>query len=116
MTASLPSRARQEVKVDLSGLSERQQLVRLHVIRLGEMAFGPRWQSYLAEILSGEVGRPVGQSQIGHWISGRRPVPEAMIDPLQRIAMRLAGDMERRADLIRADWGPDPSPEDLKGL
>lgn len=116
MTASKPPRARQEVKVDLSGLSERQAIVRMHTIRLGELAFGPRWQSYLAEILSSEIGRKVGQPQIAHWISGRRPVPEAMLDPLQRIAMRLADDMERRADLIRADWGPDPSPEDLKGL
>lgn len=111
-----PKTTRQEVRVDLSGLSERQAVVRLHVIRLGELAFGPRWQSYLAETLSTEVGRTVGQSQIAHWIAGRRPVPEAMIEPLQRLAMRLATDMERRADLIRADWGPDPSPEELNAL
>lgn len=106
---------RREPKVDLSGLSDHQVLVRQGVVTLGELAFGPRWQSDLAAALSEEAGRRVGQAQVSHWFLGVRPIPEAMIEPLQRLAVRVADDLVRRADRIRADWVAAPQ-EDLDAL
>ncbi len=103
MTLS-PPKPRREPKVDLSGLSDRQVLVRQGVVTLGELAYGPRWQSDLAAALSEEAGRRIRQAQVSHWVLGVRPVPEAMIEPLQRLAARVADDLIRRADRIRADW------------
>lgn len=114
MTLS-PPKPRREPKIDLSGLSDRQVLVRQGVVTLGELAFGPRWQSDLAAALSQEVGRRVGQSQVSQWVAGSRPVPEALIEPLQRLAVRAADDLARRADRIRADWVAAPQ-EDLDAL
>lgn len=114
MTLSSP-KPRREVQVDISGLSDRQALIREHVLRLGELAFGPRWQSDFAAALSAEARKAITQAQVGHWIAGRRPVPEGLIEPIQRLAIRLAKDLERRADRIRADWTEAPQ-EDLDAL
>lgn len=115
MTAS-PQKPRREVQVDLTGLTDRQVIIRHHVVALGENAYGPRWQSYLAAALSEEASRKIGQAQVSHWVAGIRPVPEVLIAPLQRLAMRIADDLERRADRIRADWDAGPSPEDAETL
>lgn len=102
--ATPPSKPRREAKVDLSGLSPEQVRTRRGVVNLGTLAFGPRWQTDLAAALSQEAGRRIGQAQVSHWISGERPVPEALIEPLRLVAMRLAEDLERRASQIREDW------------
>ncbi|KQO91650.1 conserved protein of unknown function [Methylorubrum extorquens] len=115
MTLSPPKPPRREPKVDLSGLTDRQILVRQGVVTLGELAFGPRWQSDLAAALSQEAGRRVGQAQVSHWVLGVRPVPESLVEPLQQLAMRIAADLVRRADRIRADWSAAPQ-EDVDAL
>ncbi|MBK3400858.1 hypothetical protein [Methylobacterium ajmalii] len=104
------SAPRREVQVDLSGLTQRQIFLREQVIMLGEMAFGARWQSVFAAELSQHAGRPVRQAQVSHWISGYRPVPEAMVEPLRDLALRVAAEMARRVDEIRARWAPPPVP------
>lgn len=106
---------RREPKIDLSGLTDRQVLVRQGVVTLGDLAFGPRWQSDLAAALSKESGRRIGQAQVSHWFLGVRPVPEALIEPLQRLAIRSADDLVRRADRIRSDWVEAPQ-EDVAAL
>lgn len=42
-------------------------------------------------------------------------MPEALLDPLQRLAMRAADDLVRRADRIRSDWGEAPQ-EDVDAI
>lgn len=113
MTAPSP-KPRREVRVDLSGLTDRQVLVRQHVVSLGERAYGPRWQSDLAVALTKEAGRRVGQSQVSQWVSGSRPVPEGLLEPLQRLAFKVVADLERRADAIRADWIASYPDEDVE--
>lgn len=103
-------------QVDLSGLSRRQIALRRRVVALGERAFGSRWQTEFATAASEEAHRHVGQAQVSHWISGRRPVPEGLIEPLRRLAFRLADELEFRAAEIRADWAQDPSEEDNEAL
>lgn len=109
-----PPKHRREAKVDLSGLSDSQLFNRRSVIALGERAFGPRWQSLFAEALTREAGRRVGQVQVAQWIAGDRPVPEALIEPIRSLALRLADDMERRAADLRADWAKAPPAEDVE--
>jgi hypothetical protein len=111
-----PTAPRREVHVDLSGLSQTQLHLRGRVIALGERALGPRWQSGLAEELSRELGRPIAQSRVGHWVSGFRPVPEAWEPALRRIALRLADRMAKDIDAIRADWAEDPPAEDVHAI
>lgn len=103
-------------RVDLSALSTRQIDLRRRVIALGERAFGDRWQTSFASATAREIGRHIGQAQVSHWISGKRPVPEALVEPLRRLALRLADELERRAAEIRADWAADPSEEDREAL
>lgn len=110
----LHPKPRRDPKIDLSGLTDRQMVVRQHVVALGEQAYGLRWQSDLAAALSKAASRKVGQAQISHWFSGIRPVPEAMIESLQRLAMRIADNLVRRAERIRADWSEDPPAEDIE--
>ncbi|MBK3398052.1 hypothetical protein [Methylobacterium ajmalii] len=115
MTASAP-KPRREVKVDLTGLTERQLSLRTRVIRLGECIFGVRWQSDLAAALAKEARRPVGQAQVAHWISGRRPVPEALAPAIESLAHKLAEQLLHRYDIVMADW-PKPLPRrDAKAL
>ncbi|MCK2054974.1 helix-turn-helix domain-containing protein [Methylobacterium sp. 37f] len=115
MTES-PPKPRREVKVDISGLSSDQVLIRRAVILLGERAFGPRWQSDLAAALSIEANRRITQAQVSQWISGQRPVPEGLVDPLQRLALRKASEMESMAAELRADWAPTPPAEDIAAI
>lgn len=115
MSNPSPKPPRREPQVDLSGLSDHQIRLRAGVIALGERVFGARWQTDLSTALSDVAGKRVGQAQISHWVAGLRPVPEALIEPLQRLAIRAAEDLERRAAEIRADW-IDPPPEDSQAL
>lgn len=112
----VPPKPRREVRVDLSGLTSDQVFHRRGVVRLGELAFGPRWQTDLAAALSLEAGRQVRQSQISAWVSGERAVPMVLIEPLKRIAVRIAEDMERRAAEIRADWADQPPADDVAAI
>ncbi len=115
MTEPSPKR-RREVQIDLSGLTDRQLLAREKVLRLGPFAFGPRWQSDFATALSKEARKSISQGQVGHWISGRRPVPEGLIEPIQRLAVRVCEDHERQVDRIRADWATEPPAEDIDAI
>lgn len=99
-----PSKPRREAKVDLSGLTPGEIETRRAVVELGTLAFGPRWQTDLAAALSNETGRTIGQAQVSHWVSGHRPVPRALIEPLRAVAMRVAADLVTAANIIRADW------------
>lgn len=99
-----PSKPRREAKVDLTGLSPDEIEIRRAVVELGSLAFGTRWQTDLAASLSNSTGRKIGQAQVSHWISGHRPVPRALIEPLRALAMRVAVDLEAAAKIIRADW------------
>jgi hypothetical protein len=105
-----------EAKVDLSGLTEAQILIRRGVISLGERAFGPRWQSFFATALSEVAGRRITQAQVSQWISGSRPVPDALFEPTRRLAIRAAEDLERRAAEIRMEWAPAAPEEDKADL
>ena len=116
MTTDSP-KPRREVKVDLSGLSPEQVSTRTRVIALGEMTFGAsRWQTDLARAITTEAGRRITQGQVSHWVSGLSPVPPALLDPIRRVAIRVAEDLEHRADEIRAAWVDEPTPEDAKAL
>lgn len=107
---------RREPKIDLSGLTSEQVLIRRAVILLGERVFGQRWQSDLAAALSIEANRKITQAQVSQWISGQRPVPEGLIEPLQRLAIRMASEMESKAAEVRADWAPPPPAEDVAAI
>ncbi len=115
MTYPTRTPPRREAQVDLSGLTDHQVRLRAGVISLGERAFGPRWQTDLAAALSTEAGKRIGQAQVSHWVAGIRPVPETLVEPLQRLAVRAIRELERRAAELRVDW-IDPPPEDAQAL
>lgn len=106
---------RREAQVDLSGLTEHQARLRAGVIALGERAFGARWQADFSAALSAEAGKRIGQAQISHWVAGLRPVPEALVEPMQRVAVRAIRELEIRAAELRVDW-IDPPAEDAQAL
>jgi hypothetical protein len=105
---------RREIKVDLSGLTDRQAYVRGMVIRFCERAYGPRWQSMFAADLTKEAGRRIAQNQVSQWISGDRPVPEALFEPIRRLAVRTGERMRRHGGDIVTDWAKAPSARDVK--
>lgn len=114
MTIASPT-PRAGPKVDLSGLSDEQRDRRARVIRLGEMGFGARWMSDFAAALTKEAGRPVRYAQVAQWVSGYRPVPEAMEEPLLRLAITVADRLAEQAAFIRSDW-KGPPPEDVASI
>lgn len=107
MTQDDQTPAKRVRKEDLSRLSERQLRLRKQVMDVGELAFGPRWQTDFAKALSHQAKREIGFSQVAHWISGHRPVPESLAEPIQRLTELAIKDAKRRAALIRADWSPE---------
>jgi len=113
MATPPPDRPRRSrvAKVDLSKLTERQIEIRAHVVALGEHAYGPRWQTPLAAALAKESGRAITPAQVSHWLAGRSPVPEALIEPLMALAAAAVADLDRRAAAIRAAWTPDTEEE-----
>lgn len=114
MTIASPT-PRKGPKIDLSGLDDEQRLMRERVIRLGEYAFGARWQSDMAAALTKLAGRRVGQVQIAQWVSGYRPVSEALVPALGRLVDQAVSETNRRTDRVLADW-KGPPVEDVDAI
>lgn len=115
MSVETPTpKPRREIRVDLSGLTDRQAYVRQMVIRFCERAYGQRWQSTFAADLTKEAGRRIAQNQVSQWISGERPVPEGLFEPIRRLAVRTGERMQRHGGDIVTDWAKAPSAKDVK--
>lgn len=91
---------RRQLRVNIEGLTDTQRRHRAGVIGLGQTAYGPRWRSDLAKSIATEMGRPVSQAQVAHWISGTRPVPEAVYEACLKLSDWQASDLRRRASIL----------------
>jgi hypothetical protein len=116
VTVAPPTKKRISPKVDLSGLTDEQKHMRLRVIRLGEISCGIRWMSDFAALLTEEARRPVRYVQVSQWVTGYRPVPEALAEPLERLALKVADQLVQQADTLRADWAKSTPADDTEPL
>ena len=90
--------------IDTSALTEDQRRTRERLVCMGDLAYGPAWQTPLAEDLTKHVGRAISAQQVNHWFKAVRPVPTGMLAPLAELALSLAPKMEQRADALRRVW------------
>lgn len=90
--------------IDTSALSYDQRRARERLVRMGDLAYGPAWQTPLAEALTKHLGRTVSAQQVSHWYKAVRPVPTGMLAPLAELALSLAPTLEQRADSLRRVW------------
>jgi hypothetical protein len=95
------AKARRVARVDLSALDERQKALRVVATETGRLAYGERWQTPLAEALG------IPSTQVAAWVSGRRPVPPAVLPRLQEIGRAAAAALQDRARLLHL-WHPAP--------
>lgn len=98
---TVEAKARRVAKIDLSSLDARQQALRVVAIETGRLAYGDRWQTPLALALG------IPSTQVAAWVSGRRPVPPALLPRIQAIGRAAEADLRARADLLRL-WHPAP--------
>lgn len=95
------AKARRRATFDMAVPPLAQQQVIARIFAIGERAFGDAWKSPLARAISEQTGRAIAPTQIMSWLRGDRPVPEAVVEILPRLAMQLAEDLERRAKILR---------------
>lgn len=104
---------RRQLQVDLGGLDEAQRRRRAGLIGLGQTAFGPRWRTSLAQALNAEMGKSFSESRVAQWVSGNRPVPEAVYEACLAISGHHAEDLSRRAAILASrSWTDSRERED----
>lgn len=103
------AKTRRAAKPNLALRSADQLRRRELVVRFGEAAYGPRWQTPLAEALGRLRRQDTAPVQIAAWVSGARPVPARVIPELEILAIDAAADLVDRLRRIRA-WPGEPSP------
>lgn len=112
-TGTPEAKTRRAARVDLSGLTNAQRQARADLIEMGVAAYGPTWQTTLASALTFKRGVTVKPQQVASWVSGARPVPQAVLDVLPDLAARMAIELAFRAETLRL-WPGTPVPPSVE--
>ncbi|KQP92964.1 hypothetical protein [Methylobacterium sp. Leaf117] len=90
----------EEPEYDLSRLDAEAKVAREHLIAIGRIGYGSRWQAPLARDLGRRVGAEISRAQVNHWVTGERSVPLHIRPHLLDLGIRIRDLMRIGADAL----------------
>lgn len=96
----------EEPEYDLSRLDAEAKVAREHLIAIGRIGYGSRWQAPLARDLGRRVGAEISRAQVNHWVTGERAVPLHIRPELTELGISISMIMRAGASSLESLLNP----------